>query len=135
MKNKKIIEIDLDLYKLIVQHSEYIDEPANQVLKRLLKLTKYIANETTLNTSKDIDGLNIKGTFLPNGLKLRKYSRGKLFEAEVKNGLIEFNKKKYSSPSGAAVDAANGSTNGWRFWEFYDSLTGKWKILESLRNK
>jgi len=136
MKNVTTIEIDLDVYKAIVHHSEFINEPANDVLKRLFKLNKSVESSINENNSKsEIGGILVKKVFLKSGLKLRKHFKGNLFEAIVHDGYIEFNNQRYNSPSGAAVRAANGSVNGWRFWDFFDEKNGTWKSLETLRDK
>jgi hypothetical protein len=133
MQNNTTINIDLEVYKAIIHHSNYINEPANDVLKRVFNLKKEVFSEQNKVTS-ELGGLNVKGVFLKSGLKLQKHFKGTLFEAIVRNGYIEFNKKRYTSPSGAAVIAAQGSVNGWRFWNFFDETDNKWKILETLRN-
>lgn len=133
MKGKKTtIEIDLDVYKTIVNNSNYINEPANDVLKRLLHSKNQVAPETAEDNS---GGLLSKNVFLKNGLKLRKVLKGNIFEAIVKDGFIEFGKKKFTSPSGAAVEAAQSSVNGWIFWDYYDDKTNSWKMLNTLREK
>lgn len=129
------IDIDLDVYKTIIQNSHYINEPANNVLKRLLKLNLDDTGETKHDLKKETRGLLVKGVFLKYGLKLRKTFKGKLHEAIVKDGYIEMNNRRYTSPSGAAVVAAGGSVNGWRFWDFLDEKNGQWTLLETLRNK
>ncbi len=128
------IEIDLDVYKAIVHHSQYIDEPANNVLKRLLKLNDGMQASSYSNTAKK-GGISVKNVFLSNGMKLRKHYKGKLHEAFVVDGYIDLNNKKFTSPSGAAVYVTKGPVNGWRFWEYFDESDGKWKILETLRDK
>jgi hypothetical protein len=136
MKTNTSIDIDLDVYKAIVNHSNYINEPANDVLKRLLAKTNVVPSLVQKSHTEDhTSGITVKGIFLKSGLKLRKHFKGTLFEAVVRNGHIEFNSKRYTSPSGAAVVAAKGSVNGWRFWDFLDDNDGKWKLLELLRNK
>ncbi|MFT3908251.1 MAG: hypothetical protein QM737_02400 [Ferruginibacter sp.] len=131
MKDRKSIEIDLDVYKAIIHHSNYIDEPANDVLKRLLHQEQQGSKNSI--EGKAGGGLTVKETFLRNGLRLQKRFKGILHEAVVRNGCIEYNNKKFTSPSGAAVSAAKGSVNGWRFWDFLDEKDNKWKILETLR--
>jgi hypothetical protein len=129
------IDINLDVYKTIVNNSNYINEPANDVLKRLLKIDRDLHSSGNNSiSSAETGGLIVKEVFLKNGLKLRKHFKGNLFEAYVRDGYIEFNKKRYTSPSGAAVEAAKGSVNGWRFWEYYDDKSDSWKMLETLRS-
>ena len=132
MKKVKQIEIDLEVYKALVQHCNFIDEPFNDVLKRVLG--KYEGKEDEdIEADQKEGGLLVKRTFLKNGMKLQKNFKGKLFEAIVRNGYIEFEDKKYTSPSGPAVVAAQGSVNGWRFWDFFDEKDNQWKLLETLR--
>ncbi len=136
MKSNTTIDIDLDVYKVLVQHSNYFDEPANDVLKRLLNLNGQVKHQTPQSAERNASGgLTTKGVYLRNGLKLRKNFKGSLHEATVHDGYIEFNNKRYTSPSGAAVKAAKGSVNGWRFWEFLDEKDNTWKTLETLRGK
>jgi hypothetical protein len=136
MNNKTTtIEIDLDVYQAIVNYSNYINEPANDVLKRLLSLQNEMHPLQKENQKTETGGLMVKGVFLKSGLKLRKYYKGKLLEAAVRDGYIEYNNKKYTSPSAAAVNAANRSVNGWKFWEYYDENNNKWKLLDTLQNK
>jgi hypothetical protein len=133
MKNKTSIDIDLDVYKIIMQNIKYINEPANDVLKRLLIGDSEPISGNWKSNNSFSGGLTSKNVFLKSGMKLRKHFKGNLFEATVHDGYIEFNNKRYTSPSGAAVAAARGSVNGWRFWDFLDENEGKWKLLETLR--
>ena len=133
MKDKTTtIEIDLDVYKMIVNNSNYINEPANDVLKRLLSVKTDLVPDLPV---REDGGLVSKNVFLKNGMKLRKVFKGNILEAVVRNGFIEFKNKKFTSPSGAAVEAAQGSVNGWRFWDYYDDKSNSWKMLNSLRDK
>jgi hypothetical protein len=136
MQKTTTIEIDLDVFKAIVKHSNYINEPANDVLKRLLTSRESEQLKPMQQVSPTpIGGLTTKGVFLRNGLRLQRFFKGKLFEAQVKDGFIEFNNKRYTSPSGAAVDASNGSVNGWIFWNYFDEQQNSWSPLEQLRRK
>lgn len=136
MKTSTTIDIDLEVYKIIFNHSNYFDEPANNILKRLLTQNNVTPSSIqTSNTEDHAGGITVSKTFLKSGLKLKKHFKGAMFEAIVRNGYIEFDNKRYKSPSGAAVVAAKGSVNGWRFWDFLDDTDGKWKSLEILRTK
>lgn len=133
MNSKKAkIEIDLEVYKMIVNNSNYINEPANDVLKRLLNTKMEEVSETA---EQETGGLTTKNVFLKNGMKLRKVFKGNILEAVVRNGFIEFKNKKFTSPSGAAVEAAQGSVNGWTFWDYFDDKSNSWKMLNSLRER
>ena len=133
MNSKKTkIEIDLEVYKMIVNNSNYINEPANDVLKRLLNTKMEHVSEAA---EQETGGLTTKKVFLKNGMKLRKVFKGNILEAVVRNGFIEFKNKQFTSPSGAAVEAAQGSVNGWMFWDYFDDKSNTWKNLNSLRGK
>jgi hypothetical protein len=98
--------------------------------------SKIVQENSTLKEGQiaQTGGLMAKGIFLKNGLKFRRHYKGGWLEAEVRGGFIDFNNERFTSPSGAAVRAANGSVNGWRFWDFFDENDGTWKLLETLRH-
>lgn len=80
---------------------------------------------------------------LEDGTKVRhKYRRGeyagKTAEAVVKNGHIVYNNNEYS-PTGAAREANYDTigreyeVNGWKWWKYYDEVSGEWRKLSTLR--
>ena len=123
------ISIDLDVYKEIQKRLQSFKDTPNQVLRRVFKLE---AKEDQIPIPQEGD-LHVAGIVLKNGLKLRKIHKGKEHEAVVRNGKIEFNEKQFPSPSGAAVAATGYPVNGWRFWQFFDQVSGTWKLLDTLR--
>ena len=129
----KTIEIDFDVYKVIINNSKHFNESANDVLRRLLNISSSQVTSIVSNVQTNTGGLMVKNVFLPAGMKLRKYFKGSLLQAEVHDGFIEYNGKRYTSPSGAAVDAAGGSVNGWRFWEYLDTKSNTWKVIDTLK--
>jgi hypothetical protein len=84
-----------------------------------------------------------RGEFLPVGLKLRAPYLGQQFTATVTSSGIEFEGTTYESPSkaGVAVKKSLGksdsaaSTNGWEFWEAYDSESQVWKPLSNWKSE
>lgn len=136
-KRSTQIEIDIDVYKEIQNRIDYIGEPANAVLRRVFQLEedkqKHKA-EVITNKSNTTGGLYSSNTLLPNGLKLRKYINGKWHYAEVKNDVIVYNNKKFTSPSAAGFEVTQFPVNGWLFWE-YEDIYGNWKLIDSLRKK
>jgi hypothetical protein len=123
------ITIDLDVYKEIQKRLELFDETPNQVLRRVFGLPPIGKEEPPV----DRTGLFTKGVHLRDGLNLRKKYKGQMLEAEVKDGSIVFNGKSFNSPSAAAIEATGTVVNGWRFWEFFDEISGSWKPLSVLR--
>ncbi len=65
--------------------------------------------------------------------KLRSWSKGKTFQASVRDdGSIRFKGKVYASPSAAAAAATKYSVDGWWFWK-YERAPGDWVRLDELR--
>jgi hypothetical protein len=66
--------------------------------------------------------------------KLRGRSKGKIFQASVKDdGTIRLMGKVYTSPSAAASAATQYPVDGWVFWK-YERAPGDWVRLDELRN-
>lgn len=128
MQRTQII-IDLDVYKEIQKRLELFDESPNQVLRRVFGLPR-IEKEELMAATK---GLYVKGVHLKDGLNLRKKYKGNMLEAVVREGSILYNGKSFNSPSAAAIEATGTVVNGWRFWEFFDEISGTWKPLSFLR--
>jgi hypothetical protein len=71
--------------------------------------------------------------FVKKVFKLRGRSRGKTFNAAVRNdGSIRLMKKNYTSPSAAASAATKYPVDGWSFWK-YERAPGDWVRLDELR--
>jgi len=123
------IVIDLDVYKEIKKRLELFDETPNQVLRRVFGLPPIEKEELMADRS----GLYTKGVYLRDGLNLRKKYKGQILEAEVNDRSIVYNGKSFNSPSAAAIEATGTVVNGWKFWEFFDEISGTWKPLSVLR--
>ena len=128
----KIIEIDFDVYKKLtnLRHSEKTSY--NDVLRNLLNLTP--ANKS----SHELDNLKIppwvvKGVVFPQNTEFRLYYRGRYYYAKVSNSNLEYNGKRYSSPSPAAIAITGNSINGWMKWECKYPSTDKWQLINNLR--
>lgn len=137
MKNNTTeIIIDIDVYKEIQNRINYIGEPANDVLRRVFNLKKMDdkVEEKPFQKLSPSGGLYCSNTFLPNGLKLRRFFKGIWHYAEVKNNAIIYNGKTFHSPSNAGVEASRTSVNGWIWWEC-EIEPNKWVILDALRKK
>ena len=100
----------------------------NQILGR--EMTKLV-----------LDGKSRKGRkatlakYVQKRLKIRAKYKGKIYKGRVcRDGMILFNKRKFSSPSIAAkpIVAKGTAINGWYFWE-YERAPGDWAPLNELR--
>lgn len=137
---KEVIEIDFEVHKEIEKRRESFNDTPNDVLRRILELP-IIETDEKEDDVKSSDfiarglkhGLFTKGILLPNGKKLQNESRGTIFEAEIKSGMLVFNNRAYKSLSKAACVAAGVNENGWRFWHYYDEISESWLPCSNLR--
>ena len=58
-----------------------------------------------------------KGVRFPQGTQFRASYKGQTHLAEVENGALQLNGKRYASPSAAAMSITRVPANGWTFWE------------------
>ncbi len=79
--------------------------------------------------------LYCRGGRIPNGTRLRAHYLARDYEAEVRGSKVWFNQKAYDSPSKAARAITKSQANGWKFWEYYDNESGRWRSLSHLREK
>ncbi len=79
--------------------------------------------------------LYCRGGRIPNGTRLRAHYLARDYEAEVRGGKVWFNQKAYDSPSKAARAITKSQANGWKFWDYYDEESGRWRNLSHLRAK
>lgn len=134
---KKVISIDIEVYKVLENNRLNFNESHNEILRRIMKIKEnkeIILNDSKLNDDK-INNRNLvwKGIELKDGLQLRKYLKGNLHTAKVINEKIVYNGEDYSSPSAAGIAAAGNSVNGWVFWEYYNEEFKSWESLDNLR--
>ena len=62
--------------------------------------------------------------------------QGQVITAELldEQGRVQFSGKEYRSPSGAGKDASGWkSTNGWKFWQYFDDVSEEWRPIDDLR--
>lgn len=129
-----MIDVDFEVFKELTvrRRSEAMSE--NDVIREALGL-KQPAGRPTPSTPVDVSGIPwvSKGVSFPNGTEFRATYKGQLHRAIVKNGALEMNGRRYSSPSAAAVAITGNAVNGWRFWECLQPGTAKWRLLADLR--
>jgi len=116
--------------------SEEIDAYLFNPVINLKNMEKSFEPKPDLTTSERSNNKSI----LPVGLKTYKEYKNIKLEAEIiENNKIKFNGKIYNSPSSAAVAAIQSAgskrptEDGWRFWKYKDSKTGKEELLDELR--
>ncbi|MEX0812288.1 MAG: hypothetical protein WD048_08730 [Chitinophagales bacterium] len=137
MKTTKLIEIDIDVYKYIINNSNYIDERENQILRRLFGLKEI--DKSSLY-QKENDGIKSKGVFLKNGTKLRGNYKGEPIIAAIVNKKIFVEQvdeffTSFSSAASSITDSTSSRINGWLFWEYFDDETKTWSVINELRKQ
>jgi predicted CopG family antitoxin len=140
----KQIEIDLDVWKELVQlyHSEKSTE--NEVIRDLIESYKQFKHSENVLTKPNTEGPWIgDDVLLPEGTELRKVltestrygQKGDVFTGEIKNGTFFVSGKNYNTPTAAAQSITDYGVNGWRFWECKLPGAVKWISLDALRLK
>ena len=137
------IDIDFEVYRLIVLEKRGFDETANDALRRLLRLGAKAAagapskpRQPSASAGASWRG---KGVALPHGTKLRMEYRGAEHCGEVVDGRWEIAGKRYRTPSEAASDlartGAGGKTslNGWIYWRAKRPGDARWRLLKDLK--
>ena len=59
----------------------------------------------------------VDGVAFPNGTEFRCKYKGCFYYAQVSNGALMINGKKFLSPSAAAVTITRNAVDGWLFWD------------------
>jgi hypothetical protein len=125
------INVTIEIYKLIEQNRLSFEENHDDILRRMLGLP--------IHSEKP----EIKGEFylgegvsVPFGTILRKVYKGMEYLAEVKDGGIWINGKKYPTVNQAANAISDSKNqNAWKFWEVKRPQDSEWILLHDLRPK
>ncbi|MES1945667.1 hypothetical protein PC39_16171 [Salinisphaera sp. PC39] len=131
------IDIDFEVFKELTMLRESEEVTENQVIRRLLGLDEEAG---PMRASKsdgvgDEEGIPwvVKNVYFPHGTQFRKVYKGREYLGTVKNGALELEGKRYTSPSAAAVSVTGINTNGWRFWECKRPSETTWRLMETYR--
>ena len=128
------IQVDFDVYKAITARRASEDVTENDVLRQLFGLTSK-TGEARATGSRHLPGDWVaKGVRFPQGTQARAKYKGQLHLAEVRDGALMHNGKRYDSPSSAAMAITNNKpVNGWTFWEVKLPGGGDWQTMKDLR--
>ncbi len=143
------IDIDFEVYQLIMLERSGFDDTENDALRRLLGLsprkgatpTPPPEPDPTSTTDKGAGGWDKQGVFLPNGTKLWMQYRKKQYDGEIVNGKWVVDGEQYTYPSKAACNVARTkdgrkpSINGWKVWHVKRPKGLQWYRLCDLRVK
>ena len=126
------IYVDFDVFKALTARRATESVTENDVLRQLFGLTPagQIRHADARHRAGDWVA---KGVRFPEGTAVRAKYKGKTYFAEVKDGALFVEGKRYDSPSAAAISITGNPVNGWAFWEARLPGQGEWKTMKSFR--
>ncbi len=127
------IDVDFDVFKALTNLRESESTTYNEVIRRLLKLSKTpLSMVPTITLSKG--GCVLKGIRFPDGSQFRVTYKGRTYTAQIKDGAwVDEDGHIRKSPSDAAHAITHTNVNGWRFWECKRPSDPAWQIMDGLR--
>lgn len=134
------VELSAELYRTLQTCAvPFEDRSPEDVIWRLIREREGMPRREAEPSASPPESGNLMaaGVLIPNGLALRFNYKGRVVLAAVRDGRIWIGDRAFSSPSSAAVAAADSlgspgkSLNGWIQWEYQDH--GKWRRLADLR--
>lgn len=125
------IEIDFDVYKELTARRKTENVTYNDVLRTLLRMGPIEELEEAPAESKS--PLIVQGVRFEHGQRFRAKHKGQTYNAEIDDGFLVYDGKRYTSPSMAGIAVTGYNINGWRFWECYVESENKWIKIDRLR--
>lgn len=129
------VDVDFEVFKEITVRRRTEAMTENEVIRELLGLSQAANGPAVVKPTARNGGMPwmSKGVAFPHGTEFRATYKGQQYNGTVKNGALELNGRRYSSPSAAAISITDNPVNGWRFWECLQPGTTKWKLIANLR--
>jgi len=134
--DRRTIEIDFDIHKLIEAEKKGFSESDNIALRRLLKLSVQATASVSAAAGRE---WRDEGVTLPHGTEVRMTYNKRLHSGIIDDGQWLFEGVRYSSPSAAAGGTAltkkGAKTNldGWKYWEAKLPGSSKWQPISKMR--
>jgi hypothetical protein len=128
------IYVDFDVFKAITARRPSEDVTENDVLRQLFGMTSAVSKAAPSESRHRAGDWVAKGVRFPQGTQVRGRYKGQLYLAEVKDGALMLEGKRYDSPSSAAMAITKTPTNGWTFWEVKLPGQGDWHSMKDLRD-
>ena len=123
------IEIDFEVFQELTAQRRSEGDSPNDLLRRLLNIRGAKRQPAPGGPAH----WSCRGGSIPIGARLRSRYKGKIYEALVTDHGIEYEGRKYGSPSEAAGAVTSTNVNGWRFWQFQLPGATSWRDLSELR--
>lgn len=128
-----IIDVDFEVFKELTIRRRSEEMTENEVLRQLLGLAPSPKPSQAITGHGGGQPWVVKGVSFPSGTLFRATHIGRQYSAEVKNGALVYNGKRYKSPSAASGAITKKSSNGWIFWECLLPGATRWKLIKELR--
>ena len=128
------IYVDFDVFKAITARRASEDVTENEVLRQVFGLQAGPEKAAGDTRHRRGDWVT-KGIRFPHGTQLRGKYKGREHIAEVKDGALLLNGKRYDSPSAAAMAITTSPVNGWVFWEVKVPGQDEWRPMKQLRRQ
>lgn len=133
------ILIDFDVFKALTAERESASDSFNDVLRRKLGLAarpSVLEGVVRGTTDDKVSGRPwiCDEVEFPDGTKFRAHYKRRQYLAAVEDGALIYEKKKYFSPSAAAIAVTGSNVNGWRFWECQLPGEDRWGKIDLLRS-
>lgn len=139
--NARTIRVSEDAYAKVREWKLPIERDETQAILRMAVAAEKSVNGGRHTPSARAGGdLVTQGGRVPNGTQLQATYKSREYEAEVRDGAVEWNGDRFKSLTAAAVavirsTGSNRATeNGWRFWEYRDAATDEWKTCKDLQS-
>lgn len=126
------IEIDFEVFKTLTNLRATEDVTYNDVLRELLKLPAQSKAAPSKNPGKP---WAVDSTSFPAGSEFKAEYKGKAYLGIAKDGKLEVEGHKFSTPSAAAMHITQTNVNGWRFWHCKLPGSNQFVPIERLRGK
>ena len=129
------VDIDFEVYQLIVLEKRGFDEADNDVLRRLLGLS-----ESSGPSDGPTESWQGKGVELPNGTRLRMTHGGTEYRGTIVERKWNIGDEYFNTPSQAASGVARTKQgrktmlNGWKYWYIKRPVDTSWVLLDTLRH-
>lgn len=126
------IEIDFEVFKTLTNLRATEDVTYNDVVRGLLKLP---ARPNAAPSKSPGKAWSVDSTSFPAGSEFRAEYKGKVYLGVAKDGKLEVEGHKFSTPSAAAMHITQTNVNGWRFWHCKLPGAAQFVLIERLRGK
>lgn len=128
------IQIDFDVYKALTSRRATAQVTYNDVIRDLLGLPGDGARAAgpSRPDKPDKGAWMSKGVTFPAGTQFRARHKGRVYEAEVRDGALVYNGERFTSPSPAATAVTGTNVNGWKFWECRFPGSSSWVLIFTL---